>query len=181
MPARPVARTHAHAHRSSGSPEPVQSAARATAGAISACGTWCKVLCGVIVLGVFTVAHWQSLQEPVAGPLASDAEALGMAHDDGDHWRPEPVPGARSVLDFAPSMVLTRPLAEGALSTAGDSVHTLAGARRGEWIVRLRIKRPGPLAYSWPISLSLCTEQGVSVPARVLGEWPKRAGEAMLW
>jgi hypothetical protein len=118
------------------------------------------VLCGVIVLGVFAVAHWQSLQEPVAGPLASDAEALGMAHSDGDHWRPEPVPGARSILNFAPSMVLTRPLAEGPPSTACDCVYTVAGARRGEWIVRLRINRPGPLVYSWPISLSLGAEPG---------------------
>ncbi len=181
MPARPDARTHAHAPRHSGSPEPMKCSGGTTARAVSACGTWCKVLCGVIVLGVFTVAHWHSLQEPVAGPLAGDAEALGVMFD-ADDLESARIPGALNMLDYAPSVVLAGPLTDAVARTAGaGDGRSSSVACWGPWAARITVRSSGAGVRTWPLLLTFNGEPRGLLPGEVFGEVTRRVGQALLW
>lgn len=124
-------------------------------------GAWCRVLVGVIVLVVFTVARWQSLQDPAPGPLASDAEALGLTRDDLDVQLPELTLGMRRLLDHGATTVLIEPVQDAAPSRSGAGAEaTGSEVRRGPWFVRLIVPGLDPGVRSRPVSPEGCAGAG---------------------
>jgi hypothetical protein len=124
-------------------------------------GAWCRVVVAVIVLVVFIVAQWSSLQDPLPGPLPSDAEGLGLTQDDHDERPPEPTPGVRRLLDHGATMVLIDPVKDAAPGRTGAGAEAAGSeVRRGLWFVRLIVAGPGPGVRLWPVSLEGCPGAG---------------------